>query len=399
MSLETDAPTALLHVRSSFASLAQDAAIGDTRPTGVAQQLGLHKSLARKLSHLVSSTSPHQIWESIPGKNGLDIAFKACVESGATDASVNAVRDSLSKLDEVVRTYAQDRDQFSCMLAELEPAAAESVLRSAREQMYRGASGTIGASTDCAVRIDVLAPPSGEGTADVLSAKGYFGFMRLRAGGEVELGRLSVVDIASGQPVTNNRKGLFNASDHRGSPVWPEFTAPKNLPIERSRVTATSVADKLGRTPTGVPGRSDIVFAERIDGLPNRYRTEGNTIGRHTHRIRFPSIRFCMLHVVHKSLSGTDPIATVHTLSSADPGDAGFDWDGTQVPCDVEMSELGPSLAWADVPGERRISLMLDQLIEQTGLARSEFVGHRINIEFPPVFCCVSFAYRLPEAP
>lgn len=405
MSLETDAPTALLQVRSVFATLAHDAALSDTRPTGVAQSLGLHKSLARKLSHLVSSNSPHQIWENIPGKNGLDIAFKACIEAGATDQSVRAVRDALQQLDRVVTTYAQDREQFSCMLAELEPAAAESTLRSAREQMYRGASGTIGASTDMTVRMDVLIPPVGAGTADVLSAKGYFGFMRLRAGGAVELGRLTVVDIASGDTVSDTRSALFaahgQAATEMRSPVWDAFTSPGNLPVERSPIAGsrTVVTDKLGRIPTGLPGRSNIVFAERINALPMRFRTETHTIGRHTHRIRFPSIKFCMLHVVHRSLAGDNTAATVHTLSSADPGDAGFDWDGTKVPCDIEVSPLGPALSWTDVPGEPRIASMLDQLIEQTGYDRAEFIGHKVVIDFPPVFCCVSLRYDLPSPP
>lgn len=399
MSLETDAPTALLRVRSTFASLAQAAAVADTRPAGIALQLGLHKSLARKLSHLVTSDSPNRIWESIPGRAGVDIALEAFISHGASHVDAEGARESLAELESVVSRYAQDREQFTSMLAELDPAAAEPVLRAAREQMYRGAAGTIGASTDWTVRIDVLVPPVGHGTADVLSAKGTFGFLRLRAGGPMELGRLTVVDDESGDRVASARQPLFVGGSATDVPLWPEFCGPGAVPVTRTASDSGDFVDRLGTTPTGLPGRRDIVFAERMNGLPSRYRTDEHTVGRHTHRLRFPSVRFCMLHIVHASLAGTNPRASVHTLATTDPGDAGFDWDATRVPCGVDVAELGPDLAWADLAGEPRIAPMVDQLVSATGLDRSEFTGHRLTIEFPPVFCCVSFAYDLPRRP
>lgn len=391
---------ALMEVRASFAALAVSADLGDTRPVALSQRLGLHKSLARKLSHLMTAESALQVWECIPGEHGIAKAIAACEKAGASSDAADRVGNSLRELKNTVESYATNSAEFRRMLAQIPECQShetEAIAREDRERAYEGAAATLGVSVDTAVRIDVLSPAKADGDADLITSKGVVNLTRLRRGSEIELGRASIEPEGVGKPATLPREPLDGQMRRGDPPLWRRLTTVEPSRVRRLAVTDQVVADRVGETPTGLPGRCDIFFAERVAGMGNRFRADGLVYGQHTHRVRFPAKMNSMTLILHRSLAGREPEASVHSIVTTDPGDTTFDWESTRLPLVTQVRDLGPRLSWASTCPYGAAESAIDELISATGFSRDDFLGYRVDIEYPPVFSAVRLQYELPS--
>ncbi|HYD02455.1 MAG TPA: hypothetical protein VEB22_14605, partial [Phycisphaerales bacterium] len=80
-----------------------------TRPRDLVNGLGIHHSLAWKITRIASGADPMGNAQFIPGRAGMDLFLDAAVKAGARGKSVEAVREAFARFRALIDSHAGDR--------------------------------------------------------------------------------------------------------------------------------------------------------------------------------------------------------------------------------------------------------------------------------------------------
>src|SRR5688572_10169295 len=116
LAFEDHVRAAAQSIRSVLAQVLAAVGADPTQPRGMARRFGLDKTLAWKLSRIVTEDNVLEMVDYLPGRAGLDIAIHSLEDAGAAAYSITALRHALAEFERVVEMHCGDRETLELML-------------------------------------------------------------------------------------------------------------------------------------------------------------------------------------------------------------------------------------------------------------------------------------------
>src|SRR5688572_21332807 len=409
--LETDVPeliadngfsdAAAARLRSAQATLIDvlaQAGVGGARPTDLARQLGLDKTLAWRVARFVEEPDPLRAARHFPGGGGVEIVLRAARDQGVDAGRVQAVRVADRQLREFVRQHAGDRRSFEAMLARgrREPR----VESDERRELFRAGSVVWGVRAHAQVLALVLRPSeSVDGMLDVVQVGGLVGLERLRPDLPWIVRRFRVSGDAEreGQSVRRTPLDPDNVTPG-GMPLIPRFCSRPLPELRRFHGPDGWAYDELIPGPVGREGLVTCVSGERYEAaVPLRWSAH-NTAGQYRLIVRTPVQHVLFDLYLHESLTHWGE-ATVRIDSLLE------DRPRTEMSAGNSAPILAPSpAARLGTPPRVQSPRYADHgnlvawAVERAGWGSlHEFRGYRAEFDYPPPPC--EFEITSPMAP
>jgi hypothetical protein len=397
--LITDARQALQAVRTAliqiFTSVSQD----PRKPQDIARQLGLHKSLAWKLSKIVTSDDPFAVLNHLPGTQGIDLAIDAFNKRGASSLAIEQLRAAIEQLQGVIVDHAENREHLELTLESSGLYEPESKATGGRELAFRGNSMTWGVQTKTLVRVAMLAPGE-NGLHDSAQIAAMLGFRRLRPDARWRLYRKQVRNdrgqaiLSSGvQPIDPALRRLDDP------PFILRAFCSDNLPaIEH---VPGPEGDDYILPPGQIGNRAvlDYVQGYSLRGL-TAYRTEADEYASFAAAVSVPAERLIFDLIYHESI----PVPSEPEVAVFGFPHGGMDNPSTQtirnkLPITCRVVPLRGSPPVCDTPLFPRYGELIDTTVRMMSWNPAELRAVRVTLDYPTMNSTVVVRWPLPPRP
>ncbi len=392
------AATRLRAAQASIIDVLALAGVGGARPTDLARQLGLDKTLAWRVARFVDEPDPFRAARHFPGGGAVEILLRAARQQGVDANRIEAVRAADRQLRDFVRQHAGDRRSFEAMLARgrRDPR----VEGDERRELFRAGSVVWGARAQAQVLALVLRPSeSVDGMLDVVQVGGLVGLERLRPDLPWIVRRFRVSDDAEREGQAVRRMPID--PDHvtpGGMPLIPRFCSRPLPELRRFRGSDGWAYDELVPGSVGREGLVTCVSGERYEAAVPFQWSEHNTAGQYRLIVRTPVQHVLFDLYLHESLvHWGEPTVRIDSLLEDRPR--------TEMSASAGAPVLAPSpAARLGTPPRVQSPRYADQgslvpwAIERAGWGSvGEFRGYRAEFEYPPPPC--EFEITSPIAP
>lgn len=383
----TDAAASRLRdAQAAMTDLLAGAGLEAARATDVGRRLGLDKSLAWKVARFVREADPVEAARHMPGAGGVEIVLRAAIARGVGSGEVEAVRRADQRLREFVGRHAGDRRSFEAMLGA--GGTDERLLQEERRAFYRAGSTIWGVRARVQFLFLALRPSEcDDGMLDGVQLGGLVDFERLRPDVPWIVRRLrasATDDFTS--PVRMRREPLDPAGAERGAAgLVPEYCSTPLPALHQYEDANGWVYDEIAPGQVGRRGAVTCVTGEIYrSALPYRHGAD-NTQGRYILTVRTPveSVLFDLL--LHRSLTHFGrATASVAGLLEARPLGAGAA-ALLAGPHDAQRLGAPPVMQTTRLAA---YSAMAGGALQRAGWGGlDEFVGYRMELEFPAAPC------------
>jgi hypothetical protein len=430
-SVTAAAEHAVATLRAALSDALYAIGVAGSKPQQLSRALRLDKSLGWKLAKL--TTEPHAMVATryLPGRPGQRIILQALELAGVPAQVVWRVRDALDGMDKVIETHAGDRETFDLMIASAFPSLLPETELSCRRQGFVGNSASWGARARVHYSGQMLVVDSNGLTVSLATVVGLSGLQRLREGlfwpvarpkkfrGAEGLSSSSIQPLAarSGQQVFSDDCPLIEELCSPGVQVervrdssdgLTRFDVPPGMVgktgqvdvfsgwVERSTAPAWASKDEREgvlfmqcSTPCEVLIHDVYIqrdYAKLIDlkasilsGLPGGMPILHSEQSTELQSGEYTNSQEAKLESSHASrpLAGAIPVsATIEELG-------GFDGSGKE-----PLSEISEDLA--------TVPRMVELLRRGLGVDRTNLVGYRYRVDFPPMPSQHVYSFALP---
>jgi len=405
MTLETSTqPEFAVHFERTFLALRGSltelilAAGGDPgRPQEMARGFGLDKTLAWKISKLMTGREPIPSVRHLPGSNGLEIVLTRLQQAGAPAQRLAAVRAARDSFEHMVGVQAGDRATLEVMLGSMTREPAHSPrLESARKKSFQGNSSTWGVQARLRWGTQLVTPNADDpDRVDLAVLSGYVDFRRLRrtAWPLVHVRSYGEADASSDQPL--------DPTIRSGPALLPEFCSHP-LPDVRVLPEDGGAVYELAEGPIGNPravtcalGWINRSFASAV--VPED-EVEEQPVAEHSLVLDTPVEEVQFDVFFHRSLPFEElPRAALFSLMEGRPAFPLSQQDRYLLELPLQVQRLGSRPPVVTTPELPRYAKMLELACDRLGSSLSEFAGYRLRLRYPPIPTMPFLYHRLPR--
>ena len=394
------AATRLRAAQAALMDMLASAGVGGTRPTELARQLKLDKTLAWRVARFIEEPDPLRAARHFPGGGGVEIVLRAAERHGVDGDRVDAVRLADRALRDFVRQHAGDRRSFDAMLARgrRDPR----VESDERRDFFRAGSVMWGVRAQAQVLALILRPSdSVDGMLDVLQVGGLVGLERLRPDLPWIVRRFRVSSDAEREGHAVHRAPLDPAHvTPGGMPLIPQFCSRPLPELRRFEGPDGWAYDELVPGPVGREGLVTCVSGECYHAaVPFRW-SQDNTAGTYRLIVRTPVQHVLFDLYLHETLAHWgEPSVRIDSLLEDRPRTEMSAGNGAPILAPSPAARLGtpprvPSPRYADHGN------LLRWAVERAAWGRlGEFRGYRAEFEYPPPPCELEITSRISEPP
>lgn len=399
---EDDLRSAAQTVRSALAHTLTAVGADVSQPRSMAKRFGLDKTLAWKLSRVVSEDNLATLVDHLPGRAGLDIAIRSLEDAGAMSHSVAALRHAIAEFDRTVELHCGDRDTLELMLGHLHREGRQQREEAHRKRAFQGNRAVWGVQARLQVCLHFVAPNAADPSMlDTALISGLVDLRRLRQDTVWPVATLrQYADDGSPlpphvvEPLDSRIKaggGLPALADFSSSPLPPM----RELPGTFGRTTYVITEGPVGNTAaitclTGVMSRARF----------SRYRSEHDAFGGHAAGMSTPVE--CLLHDVylHRDFAATvSPELAVYSQLHNEPTYPAGGYERGRLQMNESIIDLGDAPVDVVTPEFPRYRELCDLAFSRLGWTVRDFHGYRHRLRYPPLSCVDAFRYTLPERP
>jgi len=390
----------LQEVRRALIELYAAAGVDPEKPQDVARRMGINRNLAWKLTKVIQSQGSVGALNYLPGAQGMGLALKAFTnEIGPVDA-VARVAAALDAFEAAAARHAGDRERLELTLESMGELERDSKAENGRELAFRGNSSVWGVQARLRFTSVFIAPSQqGPGKLDYALIGGVFGFRRLNPGVRWRLALANFHDD-KGAPLAH-LAGFeeFEVKKPGDTPmIIREFSSP-NLPQIEVVTHSDGRELVLPAGPAGVVPSFDCCMGYVWRGLSG-YRDADNQYGSAAAPVSLPCESLLFDLIMHRDVQmAGKPEALIY----------GFPHGGAESPKQqtasnlmnlrqelVELPSRPVTVATASLPTYTR---MASRVYERMGWNADEFIGLRLQVQFPPMGSRVVVRWPLPDAP
>ena len=386
-------------VRAALADMLGEASLGGARPSVIARQLGIDKTLAWKVSRFVQAPDPLKAFRHMPGSDGVEIVVRAAESQGVGNKQADAVRHADRQLREFMLVHAGDRRAFEAMLAGGDQSG--QLEFEERRAYFRAGSVVWGARAKVQMLTLVLRPSETvDGKLDVLHISGLIGLERLRADTPRIVRRLRASNDSEGQTFVINRVPLDPKGVSGGSlALLPEYCSEPTPEIRQFKGADGWLYDEIAPGEVGRRGAVTCVMGEIHPAVLPFRRSEENTAGRYSLPIRTPVERVQFDLLIHEDLSHFGPAAVkMFGLLEERPHAGGA--APSAIPLyEPAMAQLLGSPPVMQTPSMENYTRLFDDAFARAGWGElAAFRGYRTEMEYPPFPCDITMVCEIGES-
>lgn len=350
------------------------------RPQEVSRRFGVDKSLAWKVSRVVSAAEPGSALRHIPGAAAMDILMRALSRAGASTEAVHRAKTAVEAFREVVERTVGDRSTLEIVLDAM-PAPRRDRLVMSRKLAFRGNSGIWGVQARVRVNTVFLTPNlQDRSMVDSVLVGGWVDFRRLRPDASWTLFRRKsyigdASTVSTGRPVDTNAPPDGSLALHQ----FCSSPAPEVVLEEEDGF----IAHRIGPGTVGTSGQFTTFFAaysagvgrRRAEHLEQEHGEFFASVGAPVETLMFD---FLVHHDCEFALRAEPAVfgAIRSDTLRLDPRDR-----LPIMPLRLELGSRPPVVATPLVP---RYGELIDHVLEARGWRADHFTGLRYLLDYPP---------------
>jgi len=386
-------------VRLALAEALNACGVDVRRPQELGRQLKLDKSLAWKLSRVVTDEDPLAAVTRLPGRSGARLMFTALERGGSPRALSERLQRAMESFEQAIETHAGDREAFEMMLAELSPAG-QARHEVYREMAFKGASATFGVRARVHQACQLVRPTVGQpGMLDIGTISGLLGLVRLRTQTPWPIAQIRNF---SGDGAVKPSKALLPMDPEgvtaEGMMLVREFSSRSLPPLRAVSPHPGLIRFEVQGDAVGKTGAIDCISGWYERSTVSMYRTESDTLGEHlVHTVTPCEVLYFDL-VVHTSMTfAFKPEAAAYGLL---PGGLTYPQDGRdrgRIPLEVRVEYLEVDDLARATPEIPRYDHLVAMGIARLGGQPGEFTVRRVRVPYPPMPAQVVLRYELPS--
>lgn len=384
--------------QAALTDLLAGAGLTDARPTELSRRLGLDKTLAWKVARFIEGTDTTEAVRHLPGPAGIEIVLRAAAAHRVPRGRIEAVREADGLLREFVGRHAGDRRSFEAMLAS--GGSDERAAIEERRAYFRAGAAVWGVRARVQFLMLALRPSrQDEGLLDAVHLGGLVDLERLRPDVPWIIRRLrasATDDIRNTIRMRREPLDPEAAAEH-DSPIVPEYCSQPVPAVSHFEAPNGWRYDQLAPGSVGRQGAVTCVTGEVYrSALPFR-RAPDNTVGRYTLTVRTPVECVVFDLFLHRELSHFGR-ATASVVGLLEDRPSGGGAPAVLVgPQDAQRLGSPPIIQTprlAGYPG------MVAGALERAGWGPvEEFVGYRMEVEYPAAPCNLEMTCAIGEGP
>lgn len=394
---ESECEQAVSELKAALIDLYDAGNADPKRPQDVARKLGINKTLTWNISRFLESPKPIEAISFAPGSASITKVAAAFPESPLLVEAKARVATAATRFDEMIAKHAGDRATLELIIDNALPDQADA-LELSRQLSFRGQSGIAGVQAKTRLATWFLAPnPADPDKVDMVNLRGLVHVRRLRPQVEWPMFKIRAWTSGEDQIVEEER---WEPVDKNEDPKHPKLLKQfcrgplPHVVADESRGGADYI---LRDGPVGNAGSFDSFWGELLRGAASRYATASDSIGEVGVSITMPCESMVFDLIYHRSMR---EVATVEPLVFNDivarnqptPGRE----DSRRLPMRPRVVPLAGPRPAVSTPLVPRYAEMAQMTFDRMGWDPSEFVGVRVEMEYPPLHSTILLRFQLP---
>jgi len=390
-------------LRSAFRELLAITDDPRSRPPPSSELRTIHPTLRSRLLRALESTNDLTTLYHLPGPDGLRRVIRAARKANRSGQAAERCEACVAEYERFLAAEEADRDKLHAVLGGFLPEARDAVVRASGQAAFKAMSNLIGYYADLMLFSMVVFPGTAPDRCHVLLVRGFEGWRRLRQevwplivgyGGEPQaLGgqHIRATDL-QGQPL-DQRDGPVLLEPFCSRPV-PEFRLYSQQHMGRQY--------QLAGHEVGTASACTFYLAELHWNVERRYRSAEQSVCLESVVIVTPSKHLLFDVLVHRDVwTDVHPAVECYRVVPHGPvTERSRSWrrfDRIDLP--IAPRALGLGLHAIDSTQSPKYGQVVDYVLREARLARSDFVGYRCETPFPIYASQVGMRFDLPEPP
>ncbi len=360
------------------------------QPQEMSRRFGLDKTLAWKLSRLVTESDALSAVIRAPRLPGLQLFERAMAKHGAAPSALSSLRIAIVQFEAFVAEHAGDRDVMEIIVTSANERVGAKRLEQFRKSGFVSNSALLGVSTKTHYALRIVIPSTRKPDFfDLVTVSAFFGFRRLRPDVPWTVSTLSQWQIKNVVGV----EPLSELHANTNIPFLEQFCS-KPLPAMRA------IREENGKTrfvlDPGLVGNSaaaDVVIGwKHAASAPVRESRPGEQ-GEHGVLLATPAET--MLHdlFIHESLDfAMSPTVDMYSMMPNGPGYPASAMQPQALPVHAVIERVDASTQTPEVPN---FASLLAMTASQLNVDASVLRGFRARVKHPPIPAMNVFRHAL----
>lgn len=375
----------ILLVKDSLVQMLIASGVDPTKTRQTARMLELDHNYVWPATKINNTDDILVVAEHIPTVKRMEVLCTACRKHGASEESIEAVREAMQQFEEMVKHSAGDREGFSDLMHGLSYDDVTSRQEATRKMAFRAQSSLWGVQASVNFKTVIHSP--------VADAPDHFDCIRL--GGLVGLRRLRPVPWSVYRMFAFNEDGSPTEQDYM--PLDPELSSDFGLPMLKE--FCTQPMPEINPVPTahgkrfdiasgaiGNIGAIDCVFGDLLPNFDSIYQSEDDKFQSAMIDLQTPAEMLLFDFFVHRDLPFPLPPSVMHLdrLNAA----RGYstkvnEWN--QLPLSAKVREMAPGSVGCSAPFYPQYREIVDYAFSRLGHTARDFRGFRFTMTYPTI--------------
>lgn len=383
-SVAAEARAALSTFREIVGNVLQGLPGGWGSATQIANELGIERTLAWKISRIGSSPDPFAAAQHLPGDRALGQLWNAFKRHGVDKDTIELARSAVAKYRSL-EAHTDDRTSLQLMVASQATRGREEVELTQRKAAFRANNFFVGVSAQVAYSAMFFVPNEADREyLDMVLIRGYQGLMCLRSGVNWPVAR-PTVSVHTDGPVEHMGVALLPEFVEQGVPVLRPFCSPNLPPLEKSVGLDGRALFSVPHPPIGKAGSMDVFIGERISRSTRATATEREPNFVIAVRFRTPARLAVIDCFVHRSVGPLRMTLSAASLLFGDPSLEELQGDlRLHVPLFERVEHVGRADRAVVVREIRGCTKLIEFGANAAGTPLQDLDLYRVTIEYPP---------------
>jgi hypothetical protein len=362
-----------------------------SRPTDIANSLGVTMNLAYRLATALKKDDPLDSLLTMPGPAPLHQVIKIAESKDVAQDICQTARDAVHGFEELIRSVGDNRTTFDALISEWVPEARDQIETTARQLIYRGIRQVKGTSAAVHFQTCLLHPSeTNVDRIDELVFEGYLGLERVRLNGNLAL---AVEGIKGGRSLVAESSEIL-LEDFCSVPL-PTFEVVKSpaRSISILKWGHTIGRDSAQDVVVGAINRNMLVHYRQSEEEPYAALISGSEA---------PAKRFIFDVLFHKDVYN-ECIPFFHVYATGgeafiNPNDPLKEFKRLHVDCEIQSVPTG-HIREIKTPEISFYQKMLKSQCDSLGWDLREFRAFRVRLDYPIFESHMQFVIPLPDPP
>jgi hypothetical protein len=384
------------HLVESLKSVITDLKAESIGPIKLAKLSKIDKVLASRILRVANTSDSLEALHASPGIEPLRKFLSGAKQAGASQESLKALKQSIERLDEVVRTHVGGKSQLEAMLVTWLPDKLQAFQYARKQSLSRAMAQLNGVDSDLLGGTVFFAPSATPDMIDITWVRTYFRVRRMRPGSIRVGSRRMGITVGDRHALTLDGRIGISPVDF----VLPEFCSDP-LPLIKEKQVGGLTYHLWEQPEIGLQAESTLVHVEHSPADIPRFVPKGANRLRHAYiNTDVPCEMLNFDVFIHQSLIRAHQHPRLLIYDTAKSGAA----DVNDPSRDLDRIDMIESLQEIqESPRAIRISQMPDygklvqRIYDNLKYNPSEFRVFRTKIDYPIYGSQVTIAFPAEE--